>query len=229
MPAFAGFDTAIYPGDAAIKYLIQNTNLVWCGYYLAPAPSHPGTTWMGKRTTLQQLGYGLAPVYVGQQVTGPGSKSPSAEQGPIDGANAAALMASEGFAPGSFVYLDIENGPPLTQPQQDYIKTWSAAVAAGGFGPGIYCSHQLAAEVHNLVPQARLWVFNVTTTTAHMVPNPCPNPHPALSGYLAAYAWQLGQNCIVATAAGAKLTVDLDSAITADPGAPDVVETHCGN
>ena len=221
MPGFAGFDTGVYPGDTVMQFLIGNSNLVWCGYYLAPAPSHPGTSWKGKLQTLQGMGYGVAPVYVGQQVTGPGSKNPSADQGTTDGAAAAALMTADGFAAGSYAYLDIENGPPLTQPQQDYIVSWSAAMVAAGFGAGVYCSHLIAVDVHNLVPNARMWVFNVPTIVAHPVPNPYPDPNPALSGYVGAYAWQLGQNCQIAVASGGTLTVDVDSAITDDPGAPD--------
>ena len=222
MPGFAGFDTDVYPGDAVMDWLKSNTNLVWTGYYLWPAPSHSDKSWIGKRAALQVAGWGIAPVFLGQQVTGPGSKNPSAAQGTTDGTAAAGVMQSEGFAQGSYVYLDIENGPPLTQPQQDYTVSWSAAVQTGGYQPGIYCSHELAAQVHNLVPNARIWVFKVTTIAPHPVPNPFPSPDPSGSGYVGASAWQLGQNCIMTVSdAGAKLTTDVDSGNTADPGAPD--------
>jgi hypothetical protein len=38
----------------------------WVGYYL-PAPCHKGTTWIGKRERLMEMGWGLAVIYVGQQ------------------------------------------------------------------------------------------------------------------------------------------------------------------
>ncbi len=221
MPGFAGFDTDIYPGDAVMDFLIGNSNLKWCGFYLAPAPSHRDRTWMGTRANLQAAGWGVAPVYVGQQVTGPGSKKPSADQGTTDGADAANLMAAEGFAPGSYAYLDIENGPPLTKPQKDYLVNWSAAIVAGGYKAGIYCSYLLAVVAHNLVPDARVWVFKVSTIKPHPVPNPFPDPNPALSTYIGAYGWQLGQNCLIDAGGDTMLAVDLDSAITVDPGAPD--------
>ena len=41
----------------------------WVGYYL-PAPCHNDESWVGKRDTLQQLGWGVAIVYVGQQTWG---------------------------------------------------------------------------------------------------------------------------------------------------------------
>ena len=38
MAFYAGFDILQYPNMAMMNWLNQNTNLVWCGYYLAPAP-----------------------------------------------------------------------------------------------------------------------------------------------------------------------------------------------
>ena len=38
MAFYAGFDMLQYPNMAMMNWLNQNTNLVWCGYYLAPAP-----------------------------------------------------------------------------------------------------------------------------------------------------------------------------------------------
>src|ERR1700753_3783870 len=164
MPGFAGFDRADYPGDAVMSWLKNNTNLVWCGYYLAPAPSHGNTSWMTNRAKLVAAGWGISPVFVGQQVTGPGSHNSSASAGVTDGESAAAMMKSEGFPAGSFVYLDLENGPPLTQLQKDYVANWCDAVTAGGYGPGVYCSHLLALDVHTLRSECRIWVFKVATT-----------------------------------------------------------------
>src|SRR5216684_1624616 len=49
-----------------MKWLNQNTNLVWCGYYLAPAPNRPTSQWMGKYSAVKDK-WGVLPVYVGQQ------------------------------------------------------------------------------------------------------------------------------------------------------------------
>jgi len=222
MPGFAGFDRADYPGDAVMTWLRANTNLQWCGYYLGPAPSHPSTTWMTRRAALTGAGWGIAPIYVGQQITGPGSHHASSAQGVIDGNQAAAMMAAEGFAPGACVYLDVENGPPLTPPLQDYIGNWVDAVGAGGYQPGVYCSHLLALTIHTLRTTCRIWAFKVATTASHPVPNPFPDPNPAGCGYIGAFAWQLGQNCLITAnpAPLATLDVDLSSAITINPGAP---------
>jgi hypothetical protein len=65
-----GFDTYAYPGDEAMKAwrTEDGSPYEWVGYYLPSAPCHKGTTWAGKRDTLNGMGWGLAVVYVGQQV-----------------------------------------------------------------------------------------------------------------------------------------------------------------
>ena len=223
MPSFAGFDRSDYPGDDVMTWLLANTNLVWCGYYLAPVPSHQSTTWMTTRAALQAAGWGIVPIYVGQQVIPPGSQNPSADTGQRDGAQAVSLMNSEGFAPGSYVYLDLENGPPLPQALQDYVAAWCDAVTGGGFGAGVYCSHAFAVDVHNLRPSCRIWAFRVPTTQSHPVPIPFPDPNPSGCGYIGAYMWQLGQNCTAKVPPSnlSSLDMDLSCAISANPGAPD--------
>jgi len=223
MPGFAGFDRGAYPGDATMAWLRANSNLVWCGYYLGPTPSHPGTTWMGKRAQLSGAGWGIAPVFVGQQVIPPGSLNPSAATGVTDGNTTVQLMLNEGFPPGAYVYLDLENGPPLTPAQQDYVGSWCDTVQQGGFGPGVYCSHLLAAGVHTLRPACRIWAFKVDTNQPHPVPSPYPSLAPAGCGYSEAHAWQLGQQCMITVpvAGPGPMQVDLSSALTVDPGAPD--------
>ena len=223
MAGFAGFDTSVYPGDEEMAWLKANTNLVWCGYYLGPAPSHSGTDWMGNREDLHAAGWGLAPVYVGQQIRGPGRHAVSGPQGTIDGADAVALLTSDGFAPGTTVYLDLEDGPPFVSPRTEYVVAWVNAVTAGGFQPGVYCSHVFAANVQTACPSARIWAYKVDTTDEHVFPGTnFPDPHPAGSGFSGAFIWQLGQNCRLSlpTAPGRSPLVDLDSAMTADPSAP---------
>ena len=220
MAGFAGFDISDYPGDAVMNSLKANTNLVWCGYYLV-APSHRNSSWTGKRAQLSANGWGIAPVFVGQQVGGPGSLNPSAATGITDGNQAVAGMRQEGFAPGSSVYLDIENGPPLTGPQQDYLNSWCDTVQQGGFSPAVYCSHLLAQDIHNLRPACRIWAFKLTNQP-NPVPAPFPNPDPSGSGFNGATAWQLAQNCFIKVN-NSSLQVDLDSANIPDPGAPQAV------
>jgi len=218
--AFAGFDCSGFPGERIIQTLKRTTNLKYCGYYLAPAPSHSDTSWMGKRSFLHTLGFGMAPFYVGEQIEGPGSHEPSAAKGATDGQDAAQMMNSQGFAPGSCVYLDLENGPPLRL--GEYVNSWCNAVSDHGFLPGVYCSHLLAVEIQALQPTARILAFKVTTTAPHSVSGP---PYPELdpkgSGFAEAFAWQHQQNALISVPGEAKrLKVDLSSALTDDPSAP---------
>jgi hypothetical protein len=223
MPGFPGFDSADFPGTDQMAWLKANTNLAWCGYYLGPAPSHPETGWMGRMAALQAAGWGIAPVYVGQQLGGPGQHNVTGPQGTTDGNDAVNLMNGEGFAPGACVYLDLEDGPPFKPPRTDYVAAWIDAVQQGGFQPGVYCSHGFAADVAALRPGTRIWAFRVATTDEHPVPGVnFPDSDPAGCGYAAAQVWQLGQNCRL-NLPGAPLAaplVDLSSAVTADPGAP---------
>jgi hypothetical protein len=65
--SYLGFDTYKYPGDDAMRaWRHDDVPYEWVGYYL-PAPCHKGTTWVGKRERLTEMGWGIAVVYVGQQ------------------------------------------------------------------------------------------------------------------------------------------------------------------
>jgi hypothetical protein len=217
--AHAGFDISGFPGTSKMATIKSTTNFEWCGFYLGPAPSHKNQGWMPHRADLVGQGWGLAPLYVGQQTIGPGSHIVTKAQGTIDGNDAVSLLRGAGFPPNTFAFLDLENGMPFPPNQAAYVAAWVKAIEDDGtFKPGVYCSHRLANAVHALVPSARLWVFKVPTTAKHPVPGPpFPNPDPSGSGIAAAHIWQLdpiGQ----AVLAGTSMTIDLDSARTADPG-----------
>jgi len=63
----AGFDISIYPGDATLRaWKYPTSPYLWVGYYL-PAPCHRDSTWSGKYATVSSIGWGTAPIYVGQQ------------------------------------------------------------------------------------------------------------------------------------------------------------------
>jgi len=217
--AHAGFDTSGFPGTSKMATIKSTTNFEWCGFYLGPAPSHPDAGWMPHRADLVGQGWGVAPLYVGQQTTGPGSHNVTEAQGKIDGNRAISLLNGAGFPSNTFVFLDLENGLPFPVKQRNYVAAWVQAIEDDGtFKPGIYCSHRLANAVHTLVPSARLWVFKVPTTAKHPIAGPpFPSPDPSGSGIAAAHIWQLDQNGQAALA-GTTITIDLDSAQTADPG-----------
>ncbi len=222
MSAFAGIDCSTYPGSSEMNWLKANTNLSWCGFYLAPAPCHGDTSWMTQRAALVQAGWGLAPTYLGQQVTGAGA-NPSkvnAQQGTTDGENAASLMKTAGFPSNSRVFLDLENGSPFSTEQSAYVTAWGMAVEAAGYAVGVYCSHTIASEVATACPSAQLWVFYVQSTTGPVITAPVfATPAPSGSGYAAAMIWQYQQNSTLQLAGSPtpSLQVDVDSSTVADP------------
>ncbi len=216
---YAGFDRDDCPSLDLMARLRAETNLVWTGFYL-PAPSNRGSTWRGQRAALRAQGWGLCPTFVGQQVTGAGSHNVSSTQGGADAQRACEAMRAEGFAPGSRVFLDVENGLPFGYAQRAYIAAWIDGVAAGGFVPGVYCSFEAAPIVAVMRPAAKLWVFRVRTTAPHAVDGTqFIAPEPALSGFAGASLWQHDDSALLTRFGG--LLVDLDVADTPDPSAPD--------
>lgn len=213
---FRGFDTDVFPGFDAMTDLRRDFDLV--GFYLR-APSHPDQSWSGKRSGLAQLGYGFLPIFVGQQVVGPGSHILTAEQGELDGVAACQAMFAEGFVKGSKVFLDLENGPPFGTLQTAYVFAVIKAVAAGGMVAGVYASHMLAPALAMFAPSAPLWIFKVPTVARTAAAPPFTAPNPVLGGRSEAVAWQYRQNVQISVG-GHDLVVDLDTATTADPSAP---------
>lgn len=217
---YAGFDTSMFPGMATMQWLRYNTNLVWCGFYLGPAPSHRDSSWMNRRETLIEQGWGFAPIYVGQQTVGPGSHGTDTGQGRVDSADAVRLAISAGFPQGTVIFLDIENGLPLTAPEAGYVGAWVKGVTGGGYTPGVYVSHAMADAVRTVAPAARIWAFNVPTIApSDFHGTTFPAPSPSDSGFAEAVAWQRAQSVNI-QASNRTLRVDLDTAATADPSRP---------
>ena len=216
--AFAGFDSLSYPGDAMMQWLKSNTNFSFVGFYLAPAPSRPTSDWMGKRNILIAQGWGLGPLYVGQQEPGqPGSHTLTAAQGQLDGLDAVNLMSQAGFPQGTVVYLDCEQGGPASSAVRAYVGAWVDNVA--GYTPGIYCSHTTAASLLAIRPNVSVWTWNITQPATGPT---FPTPAPAGAGVPQARVWQYYQNTNI-TFSGAPnphLKIDLDSASVDDPSQP---------
>jgi hypothetical protein len=241
MAFFAGFDTRDYPGIDVMDWLNSNTNMVWCGYYLAPAPNRSPTGWPNQYTALKAK-WGVAPIYVGQQDarTGTNTYTPSSiltsEQGTIDGKDAADLMAADHFPAGAYVYLDWEYGGLDGQGSSDYIKAWISAVVDDGRAmPGVYCSHVVAQGIVNIIdtinptPSARLWCWKVLTADSHPFQGDLsniPELNPSGCGFAGAVAWQREQNAVVTFPDGApitSLTMDFSTSDMSNPDAPSGV------
>ena len=159
---FPGFDTGIYPGDAAMRAWVRPSSPYhWVGYYLL-APCHRDASWAGKRETLAATGWGLAVLYVGQQTweglpdrvaaadTAPpaGDTSRAAvaaqrsitcsrtllttAQGTTEADDAIAKAAGDGFPRGSHIFLDIERMTTVPQSMRDYYRAWVSRVLSEG-------------------------------------------------------------------------------------------------
>jgi hypothetical protein len=160
--SFPGFDTGIYPGDAAMRaWMRPNSPYHWIGYYV-PAPCHRDASWAGKRETLAAMGWGLGVLYVGQQTwdgvpdriatsdTAPPAGDTvrseaaaqrsivcsrtllTAAQGTAEADDAIAKVAADGFARGTHIFLDVERMTTIPQSMRDYDRAWVARVLTDG-------------------------------------------------------------------------------------------------
>jgi hypothetical protein len=166
-----GFDTHTYPGDKTMAAWkdAPGAPYRWVGYYL-PSPCHKDRSWVGKRQTLVDMGWGLAVVYVGQQTWGrtPRKLSPSraaalqksgktcnadlvtADRGVADGADAVLMATSEGFPQRSIVFLDIERMEKMPPAMRDYYRAWAKHVLTDGrYRPGVYVHAHNAQTVYD--------------------------------------------------------------------------------
>ena len=224
MPIFLGFDRSAYPGDHVMQLLRTAAEIDFTGFYLAPAPSHGDTSWMNKRDFLVGLGFGFAPVYVGQQQppaaghSNPGSHNITAAQGTADGANAAALATQAGFPANSVIYLDIETGDAPVPGALAYYRAWVQSVIDNGFKPGIYCSHVVAPAYLGADDRAVPWVFQLAAMGGQFTP-PLPRKDPSHSHFPAAKVLQHAQNAKLTVSGTVVNPADLDTALMADPSA----------
>ena len=154
---YLGFDTNIYPGDRTMKIWADDGTYDWVGFYL-PAPCHKDDSWSGKRDTLLDMRWGLAVVYVGQQVW-TSKKKPkkgatcanafvNASRGTMEGRDAIARVIHEGFPHGTVIFLDIERMDRIPASMKAYYRAWTKAVLDDGrYRVGYYTHADNAAEI----------------------------------------------------------------------------------
>ena len=223
--SISGFDASAYPGDATMAWLKQNTSLSWVGYYLYPAPSRNAqaidpadNTWMGHYGALASQGWTVAPLFVGEQdASDPAgnSKNPSAAKGALDAHSTLSLLLSEGFHPGTIVYLDVETSTVGTA-EQAYVSNWCSTIASGGFQPGVYCIGGAASTIQAAAPSAALWVTGPNIISAPTNASVFPTSAISLSGHPTAAAWQYEFTYTIHTPQGG-IVADLDIAVAAPP------------
>ena len=209
--SFAGFDTSVYPGDETMRLWKQNSPYAFAAYYLQ-SPCHRSGSWMGHRAPLLETGWNLLPVYVGQQMLGasPCTRSNlTEEQGRADGEDAAAKMTLEGFAPGFYVFLDVERTDTYPGSLSAYIASWVATVSATGRGVGVYCHKHNAADIKTTVlaavtsaVQPHFWIVGGSVSKFHL-----DTGKPSDCGVPFADIWQCPAS-VTREFAGVSITID---------------------
>ena len=206
----------------------------WVGYYLA-APCHRDSSWVGTRPRLERMGWGTAVLYVGQQVF-EGTPDSVPEEGPIlcsrtlltaaqgrtDARDAIAKASTEGFPPGTTVFLDIEKVNQLPDSLRTYFRAWQAEVLSEGrYVPGTYVHRENAVALF----QDALAVFREagrTDTPVFWVSGGSGftlDADPRAVGMNFAVIWQ-GVLDAERTWGGATLNVDENVATRPSPSAP---------
>lgn len=221
---YVGMDRLHYPGDRSMEWLRTNTNLAWTGFYLAPAPSQPNTSWMTRRGFLVSRGWGVACIYVGQQQqSGPGSHILTGGRGTRDGRHACHLAARAGFPSRSCIYLDVERRRhgPRSPDLLAYYGAWAEAVTAAGYRIGVYAARDYLPVLDGRFPIERAWTA-LWAGHGGQTPHPFGAPHPSSVGYARSYARQYFGPTTIQCGTGS-LVVDLNIAVGRDPsdsGAP---------
>lgn len=211
----------------------NNTNIWFTGFYLGGTNTIAGpccygaSTWMpasdpsSVRSYLASLGFGFAPLYLGQQYDNPRCPSCNAltyDQGGADARNAAQLMIAAGFPDLTVCFLDVEMGGTLPTSLIDYISGWVYEMNnATGYWAGVYCSYESAAQISTAVGSSNvtLWVWDLNID-ACQENSPFPTPSPS-TAFAAARTLQYAQGCTVSNGSTAISPVDLDSSFYKDP------------
>jgi len=141
---FRGFDRNDYPGDSTMRSLYGT--FAFTGYWLTPPPGERSNSWVGKRATLLEQGWGFLLLANGrfdkEILKARKAGTAPAQFGRQDAAVAIAAAKSEGFPAHAILFLDQEEGGALLDEQAEYMLAWTEAVAASDYRPGVYSSGQ---------------------------------------------------------------------------------------
>jgi hypothetical protein len=145
----------------------------------------------------------------------------TAARGAVDGADAVARTAHEGFPPGTVVFLDLERMDVLPVSMRDYYKAWVRTVLADGrYRPGIYVHTFNASVVHDDVKsvyaaagvksEPPFWVANARGFDITKLPSEV--------GHAFAAVWQ-GVLDVQQTWNGHKIPIDVNVSSSKSPSA----------
>lgn len=203
--AYLGFDRNVYPGDDALPILRKT--FTFTSYWLSPPPGEKINTWRGKRELLRSQGFGFAVLYRGRESRELKTEAKAKEKGSLDARGAAASAKQEGFAHGTVIFLDIEEGGRLPASYHAYLRTWADELTRAGFRPGVYCSAIPVDEGHAVTILTAddirknigardlvYWVYNDVCPPAPGCGAPKNPPPVSASGVSYAAIWQFVQS-----------------------------------
>src|SRR6266446_3310533 len=144
--SYLGFDRNIYPGDSSLPILRKS--FAFTSYWLSPPPGEKTNTWKGKRELLLSHGYGFLVLYRGRDSRELKTETNAKAKGTQDARAASVAAKKEGFALGTIIFLDIEEGGRLSAAYHVYLRAWSEGLKHAGFLPGVYCSGIPVNEGH---------------------------------------------------------------------------------
>src|SRR6266849_1983718 len=119
---YLGFDRNIYPGAASLPILRKS--FTFTSYWLSPPPGEKRNTWKGKRELLVSRGFGFLILYRGRDSSDLKNETDAAGKGIQDASAAVAAAKEEGFAAGTIIFLDIEEGGRLPATYHVYLHAW---------------------------------------------------------------------------------------------------------
>ena len=203
--SYLGFDTNDFPGDASLPALRQTFS--FAGYWLNAPPGGKANTWVGKRETLRQRGFGFLVLFNGRIYSQLKSPNRPDVLGAADARTAVEAAMREGFPKSAVIFLDQEEGGRLLAEQNAYLFAWIDGVISAGFRAGIYCSGIPASEGHG---QTIVTANDIRDhaekrdITYFVYDDACPPspgcaygkgpPAPSVSGVAFASIWQMAQS-----------------------------------
>jgi hypothetical protein len=205
MHAYLGFDRNIYPGDEALPILRKTFS--FSSYWLSPRPGEKTNTWSGKRELLRKHGFGFLVLFRARESREVKSPAAATKAGMGDGKEAAAAAKSEGFAAGTTIFIDVEEGGRLRANYLIYVLKWIEELQRAGYSPGVYCSGMpvedapgvIITTADNIRSSAKsrdisFWAYNDFCPASPGCAFPENPPPPSSSGIGYAVVWQFAQS-----------------------------------
>jgi hypothetical protein len=202
---FLGFDRNEYPGDAGLPVLRKTFSFT--SYWIGPPPGEKQSDWLGKRALLAAQGFGFVVLFNGRESRSLKDAVDARLKGTLDAQRAARSAEGEGFARGTVIFLDLEEGGRLSATVHEYVRNWFDGVAKAGYRAGVYCSaipinegmRTSITTVQDIKDHAGsreivFWVYNDACPPSPGCTFPSSAPPPAQSGFSRTSIWQYAQS-----------------------------------